>query len=249
MMRLAVTIAMLSSAVLSMAQSEAGRVIGKLGQTIDEAPIRSAASSKARVYYNTKKYQYLIVNATKHEGWLSVVLQNGRSGYIEADKVAKLPYDVRVKSQPDPETPTAPSTRSAGNSTSRSGTAKQQMLDYSFQFIGTPYKYGGTDMQKGVDCSSFVQQLFGKIGVDLPRTAREQVLVGHPVERLEELQPGDRLYFWDSKRGYVGHTGIFLGFRDGHAFFIHSSSSRKGVETDDLANPKWRKILFAARRD
>ena len=48
----------------------------------------------------------------------------------------------------------------------------------------------------------------------------------------------------------MGHTGIFLGFfKDGGAYFIHSSSGRHGVATDDLRDPKWRRILVDARRD
>lgn len=232
-------------------QQAKGAVIGKLGQAIDEVAIRSAASPKAKVYYKTKKFQYLVINSTKHEGWLAVLLQNGRSGYVPADKVARLPYDVRTKASPDKETVTASTgTRTDASLLSRSGSeAKRQMLEYSFNFIGTPYKWGGDDLKNGIDCSGFVKKLFGKISVGLPRTAREQALVGTPVERLEDLQPGDRLYFWDSKRGYIGHTGIFLGFRENHAFFIHSSSGHKGVNTDDLALPRWRKILVAARRD
>jgi cell wall-associated NlpC family hydrolase len=104
-------------------------------------------------------------------------------------------------------------------------------------------------LTNGIDCSGFVQQLFGKIGVDLPRTAAEQAKVGKKIERLEDLQPGDRLYFWDKKRGKIGHTGIFLGFfKDGGAYFIHSSTNNKGVDTDDLRSKKWLNMLVAARR-
>lgn len=231
-----------------------GQVIGKLGQTVDEAPIRSSMSSKARIYYTTKKFQYIVINTAKSESWLKVLLANGRYGYIEADKVAKLPYDVRVKGTPDSKSPTIASNAGSRDklqtlSRGASSSSKQQMLEYSFNFIGTPYKWGGEDLKNGIDCSGFVKKLFGKIGVDLPRTAAEQALVGIPIERFEDLQPGDRLYFWENKRAKIGHTGIFLGFRDNHAFFIHSSSGRHGVQTDDLAAQKWRKILVAARRD
>lgn len=258
-MRILPVITFIATACLSFAQqTNTGKVIGKLGQTIDEVAIRASATSKAKVYYKSKKFQYLVINPYK-EGWLKVLLQNGRNGYVEADKVARLPYDVRAKGTPDANLPTVASTsrgsttsRTVANNFSRSGSnagAKGQMLEYSFQFIGTPYKWGGNSLENGIDCSGFVKNLFGKIGVDLPRTARQQALVGQVVERLEDLQPGDRLYFWDAKRGYIGHTGIFLQFRDDHAFFIHSSSGHKGINTDDLALPRWRRILVAARRD
>lgn len=254
MIRTVIFQSLLCTACLCSAQTSTGKVIGKLGQTIDVAPIRSSMSSKARIYYKTKKFQYIVINASKHEGWLTVLLQNGRNGYIEADKVARLPYDVRVKDTPDTRTPTVPNSNPREGLTNLSrgalSASKQQMLEYSFNFIGkTPYKWGGTDIVNGIDCSAFVEKLFGKIGVDLPRTASEQALVGIPVTRFEDLQPGDRLYFWENKRGKIGHTGIFIGFRDNHAFFIHSSSGRRGVDTSDLAMPNWRKILVAARRD
>ena len=77
----------------------------------------------------------------------------------------------------------------------------------------------------------------------LPRTAAEQALVGQPVCRLEDLQSGDRLYFWEKKRSKIGHTGLYLG----NGYFVHSSSGNHGVATDYLT-PRWRAILVAARR-
>lgn len=237
-------------AVAEGAEAE-GIVIGKLGQALEETAIRATPDTKAKSYYTTSKFQYLVINPTKWEKWLAVVLQNGKTGYVLSEKVARLPYDVRQA------TP-APAPRTAGSATSRSGArvavsgsdSKSQMLQMSFQYVGTPYRWGGNSLTGGIDCSGFVQQLFGKIGVSLPRTAAEQALVGQPVERLEELLPGDRLYFWDAKRGKIGHTGIFLGFQpDGGAFFIHSSTNNKGVDTDDLRFGRWRDILVAVRRD
>lgn len=229
------------------------RVIGRLGQVVDATRIFRNRDTKSRTLSSTKVYQYLVVNPTDNGDWLAVVMSDGTTGYILSDRVAQLPYDV---------TAAATAAQSRGSSLpSRSGSPvrtgtgqdaqlKQSMLNYSFNYIGTKYVWGGTDLKNGIDCSGFVMKLFGKIGVDLPRTADEQSKVGTAVERLEDLQPGDRLSFWDSKRGKVGHTGIFLGFfQDGGAYFIHSSGTHHGVATDDLREEKWRKILVAARRD
>jgi cell wall-associated NlpC family hydrolase len=127
---------------------------------------------------------------------------------------------------------------------SRGGDARSKMADYSLKFQGTPYVWGGNDELNGIDCSGFVKKMYGKIGLSLPRTAAEQALVGKPIYNLEDLQKGDRLYFWDKKRGKIGHTGIYLG--DGN--FVHSSSGRGGVATDYLGSDRWLKILVAARR-
>ncbi|MBS1707460.1 MAG: C40 family peptidase [Armatimonadetes bacterium] len=233
------------------AQAAPTKVIGRLGQIVDQTRIFRNRSVKSRTLFSTKLYQYLVVNPTDDPQWLAVTMVDGSLGYVLSDRVAQLPYDVTAAVTAKREA----SLPSRGGSPVRTGTGadaqlKQSMLNYSYNYIGTKYVWGGEDLKNGIDCSGFVMKLFGKIGVDLPRTADEQSKVGRPVERLEDLQPGDRLSFWDSKRGKVGHTGIFLGFfQDGGAYFIHSSSTHKGVATDDLRQEKWRKMLVYARRD
>ena len=228
------------------------KVIGRLGQIVDATRIFRNRDTKSRTLSSTKLYQYLVVNSTDNPDWLAVIMSDGSTGYVLSDRVAQLPYDVTATATPGRDKASLPS---RGGAPVRTGTGqdaqlKQAMLNYSYNYIGTKYVWGGTDLKNGIDCSGFVMKLFGKIGVDLPRTADEQSRVGKSVERLEDLQPGDRLSFWDSKRGKVGHTGIFLGFfQDGGAYFIHSSGTHHGVATDDLREEKWRKILVAARRD
>lgn len=210
------------------------RVIGKLGQTVKPTKIYASPNSKSRVQYRPKAYEYLIVRKSKFGAWLQVVMENYRVCYIPSDAVAQLPYDVTQAQQ---------QTSRAGTPTRASNYAGA-LGQYALQYVGTPYKWGGNDVNHGIDCSGFVKNIFGTIGVNLPRTAAQQALVGQEITRLEDLRPNDRLYFWDAKRGKIGHTGMYLG----NGFFVHSSSSRGGVATDDLRNPKWRKILVSARR-
>jgi cell wall-associated NlpC family hydrolase len=206
-------------------------VLGKLGQSLEATPIYSNTNTRARVYYRIKPYEYIVVKPTRYKAWYSVLLQNGRYGYVKADKVAELPYEV-TSDKP------AVAPRVSG-STSRSAAAA-----HSLNYIGTPYVWGGTDPSKGLDCSAFMKTVFGKIGMNLPRTAAEQVRVGQAIQRLEDLQPGDRLYFWSSKRNKIGHTGVYLG----NGWFCHASSSNGKVVTDYLGKKHWLDILVAARR-
>ena len=82
------------------------------------------------------------------------------------------------------------------------------------------------------------------VGGTPPGPAAGQALVGKKTPRLEDLQSGDRLYFWENKRNKIGHTGIYLG----NGYFVHSSRGHNGVATDYLGQQKWLKILVAARR-
>jgi len=87
-----------------------------------------------------------------------------------------------------------------------------------------------------------VRTVFGRLGVTLPRTAREQAGVGQTVA-FDQLQPGDRLYF-SCKNPYVDHCGIYAG----GGYFVHCSSSRGGVAVDSLAADfYWRSLITAKR--
>lgn len=213
--------------------------LGKLGQALEQVPIYASPTTSARKYYTVRAYEYLIIQNAKQETWLRVLLQNGKFGYVPAEKVARLPYDVtQTQSRP------SGSSVSRGSLPNPSGGTREQIANYSLNYVGTKYVWGGNDLNNGIDCSGFVKALYGKIGISLPRTAAEQALVGEPISRLEDLRPGDRLYFWSDKRNKIGHTGIYLG----NGFFSHSTPSRNGVGTDDLRNPHYRKMLVAARR-
>lgn len=231
------------AAVAVMASADSKVVLGKLGQVMETCKIYTRPSTSSAVYYKVKQYEYVVVKP-KNDNWMLVLLKNGKYGYAQADIIAKLPYEVTSPNQTS-RSYSSGASRSFGT-TSRTGNAAGNAgaAQYAMNFIGTPYVWGGTDVNRGVDCSAFVQKMFGTIGEKLPRTAAEQVNVGAPVTRLESLQKGDRLYFWDRKRGKVGHTGIYLG----NGYFVHSSSNHKGVATDFLGTKYWLGMLVAARR-
>lgn len=227
MSRFLLLVALCALAAVSAAEKV---VLGKLGQTITATAIYQLPSTKSRVYYTAKQYEYLVINPAPDNRFVKVLMSNGAQGFVASDKIARLPYDAVTEK-----------TRGGGALASRSRAAA---ANYSLKFTGTKYVWGGNDPVNGIDCSGFVKYLYGQIGINLPRTAAQQVKVGTPVTRYEDLQPGDRLYFWSSKRNCVGHTGIYLG----NGYFNHSSTSRGGVATDHLSGSYWKKNLIAARR-
>ncbi|MEV4707751.1 transglycosylase SLT domain-containing protein [Actinoplanes sp. NPDC049316] len=95
-----------------------------------------------------------------------------------------------------------PSTIGAG-----SGVTGQAVVDAAKKYLGTPYVFGSTDPGKGLDCSALVQRAYKDLGIDLPRTSREQARAGTKVDSLAQAEPGDILAF-DSP---VDHVAIYLG--------------------------------------
>ena len=115
------------------------------------------------------------------------------------------------------------------------------------RYIGTPYRYGGTSPGSGFDCSGFVQFVFSRNAVKLPRTSRQQAKVGAALRKdWRSLSAGDLVMFAEKGRT-ISHVAIYAG-RDR---IIHSTSSGGGVRYDDLSTPRGRWFvdhLAAARR-
>ncbi|MBT9391572.1 C40 family peptidase [Hymenobacter sp. NST-14] len=78
----------------------------------------------------------------------------------------------------------------------------------ALQYLKAPYLWGGKTLF-GIDCSGLVQQLYGLVGVQLPRDAHQQIHVGQPVHFVAQTRPGD-LAFFDNAEGRIVHVGLLL---------------------------------------
>ncbi len=100
------------------------------------------------------------------------------------------------------------------------------LVNYSKQFLGNPYVWGGTSLTKGCDCSGYVMQIFKKFGIKMPRTSRQQVNVGTKI-KPSEAKPGD-LFFY-SKAGRINHVAIYIGGGQ----VINASNPRVGIRINN----------------
>ena len=117
----------------------------------------------------------------------------------------------------------------------------RNVLRKAHSAIGTPYVIGGDDMS-GFDCSGLVCWAYKSVGIKLPRTAREQSVVGKRVGDVSEMRAGDIVAFRHPRRGY--HTGIYVG--DGN--FIHSPRRNTRVKVNSLNDSYFRSTFLGARR-
>ena len=142
-----------------------------------------------------------------------------------------------------PATPASPSGH--GRRTTAGGSAAR-VLATGHQYLGERYVYGGAKPAVGFDCSGFVQYVFGRHGISLPRTSRQQSTAGRALPSTgTALRPGDLMLFSSKGRG-VDHVAIYAGDNR----IIHSSAGAGGVVYDDLSTPrgKWYLARHVASR-
>jgi cell wall-associated NlpC family hydrolase len=137
-----------------------------------------------------------------------------------------------------------PVARSPRKSTGATASAAR-VLATAERHLGEKYVYGG-ETPGAFDCSGFVQYVFGRHGVSLPRTSRQQAGAGRRLPTaVASLRPGDLMLF-SSKGGRIDHVAIYAG----NNRMLHSSAGAGGVVYDDLSSPrgKWYLARHVASR-
>ena len=119
--------------------------------------------------------------------------------------------------------------------------APSAIVDTAMKLRGVPYRNGGSD-PSGFDCSGFVQWVFAKNGVLLPREVREQYGAGQQIG-LGDLRPGDLVFFHTVSRG-ASHVGVVIGEDQ----FVHAPSSTGVVRVERFTATYWARRFVGARR-
>ena len=119
----------------------------------------------------------------------------------------------------------------------------KNVLQRAMALLGTPYRWGGSEPDKGFDCSGLVGYVFrNALGIELPRVSREMAKSGELIADRAKLSEGDLVFF--GRRGRVDHVGIYVG----EGRFVHAPSRGKDVQVSSLETGYWSQKFMEARR-
>ncbi len=163
--------------------------------TASALTIRSKASkaSKALGYY--------------HKG-NKVTIRGSKSGFYKISYKGRTAYISKKYV----------SSKKVSSSSSRSSSSKgQKIVSYAKKFVGNPYRWGGTSLTRGADCSGFIKSVYRKFGYNLPHSSYSLRRVGRKVS-YSSKKAGDIVC-------YSGHVAIYAGSNK----IVHAANSRKGI--------------------
>ncbi len=99
---------------------------------------------------------------------------------------------------------------------------RQQIVEYSMQFLGNSYVSGGSSLAGGTDCSGFTCFIYKDFGYNIDRTPAGQYNNAGRLISYSEIKPGDIICYGN---GSCTHVALYIG----NGQIIHSANSRKGV--------------------
>ncbi|MBO5281981.1 MAG: C40 family peptidase [Lachnospiraceae bacterium] len=191
---------------------------------------------------------WVLVDIEEGTGWVSRDYVTLHTEFVQAEskaeEEARLAKEAEERRRAQEAARQATASQSSNSSTSYgidpgsvtiSGDSEMgvAVAEYAVQFVGNPYKWGGTSLTDGADCSGFVMSVYANFGVSLPHSSSADRKQGYAVDGLENAQPGDLIC-------YSGHVALYIG--DGN--IVHASTSKTGII---ISKADYKKILAIRR--
>lgn len=122
---------------------------------------------------------------------------------------------------------------------------RADVIRFAKNLLGTPYLFACNNPLKGFDCSGFVNYVYKKFKITLPRSSAAFGTLGTGL-KPEEFKVGDVLVFYGFKnKTRIGHVGIICEAAGMNSKFIHSSSGKaNGVIISELNSEMYTRRFY-----
>ncbi|MBM7554369.1 LysM peptidoglycan-binding domain-containing protein [Thalassobacillus pellis] len=127
-------------------------------------------------------------------------------------------------------------TQTSNNGSSETSSDLSGIVSTAKSYIGVPYKWGG-ESPSGFDCSGFLQYIFAKHGVSIPRTV---ATIWNAGTSVSQPSVGD-IVFYETYKAGPSHAGVYIG----NGQFIHSGSD--GVTIANMNGNYWTSRYLGAK--
>lgn len=116
----------------------------------------------------------------------------------------------------------------------------RHVLEQAFKLLNQPYGWGG--MYGEQDCSRFLQEVFGTVGISLPRNSSDQIQIGKLLgEFTSDVSKQEKIKVLEEQGlggttllGMKGHIMLYLGAVDGLPYAIHATwGYRENTDGED----------------
>lgn len=150
------------------------------------------------------------------EGWSRIRTAAGREGYVHSRYLVRRAEDddylLEMARREEDLRAQRYFRRRFENMLPDEGTLRQNLVASAMRYLGTQYRWGGKSSQ-GLDCSGLVFMSYFENGILVYRDAAVKPEYPGDDISVEELKPGDMIFF-------PGHVAMYMG--DGH--YIHSTA-------------------------
>lgn len=188
------------------------------------------------------------ITVEEGEGWVSKEYVEMRTEFVQAEskeeEEARLAKEAEERRRAQEAARASQATQQTTQQTTNTQTTTSYTVgegselgvavaEYALQFVGNPYKWGGTSLTDGADCSGFVMSVYAEFGVSLPHSSKADRTQGYAVDGLENALPGDLIC-------YSGHVALYIG----NGQIVHAANSKSGII---VSNADYKKILAIRR--
>ena len=152
---------------------------------------------------------------------------------------APAPTVAPAKAPPAPTLGPAPTPAPLPPGTTRGA----QIAAIAQKYLGYRYIWGGST-PNGFDCSGFTWYVYRQAGVSIPNHDLQGQMNAGPKIPLNQLQPGDLVFFQNTYMPGLSHVGVYLG----GGRFINAESEKVGVQIRAMSDPFWSSRFVGASR-